>query len=309
MDELTMFASLRPDPEALPADERAALRVSLFGSSADGSGADPALDAPTSSADDPESTLIALEPRRPRSGARRRARRVGHFVVAIAVAAAVVTTMVLSSGEHATAPADTPISVPTAPEPLTGTLVDGDIRLTYTIPEGWQNSSWGPFAANSDPNAGTIMMPVANIFSDPCQSVEVDPPPGPTVDDLVAAFASVPALNVTPATDVTVDGFHGQQIEFTVPDYNEDECKNGHFGLFQYAEDAGLGPSYWAQRPHQYLRLWILDIAGTRYVVAGTYYPETPQQERDDLETVFNSIRIEPILEAETSTGSPISSA
>ena len=64
MDELTMFASLRPDSEVLPADERAALRVSLFGSSADGSGADPALDAPPSIADDPESTLIDLEPTR-----------------------------------------------------------------------------------------------------------------------------------------------------------------------------------------------------------------------------------------------------
>ena len=97
MDELTMFASLRPDSEVLPADERAALRVSLFGSSADGSGADPALDAPPSIADDPESTLIDLEPTRPQSGPRRRSRRVTHGVLAIAVAAAVVTTMVVIS--------------------------------------------------------------------------------------------------------------------------------------------------------------------------------------------------------------------
>ena len=68
MDELTMFASLRPDSEVLPADERAALRVSLFGSSVDGSGADPALDAPPSIADDPESTLVALESTRPSLG-------------------------------------------------------------------------------------------------------------------------------------------------------------------------------------------------------------------------------------------------
>ena len=113
MDELTMFASLRPDSEVLPADERAALRVSLFGSSADGSGADPALDAPPSIADDPESTLTDLEPRRSQSGPRRRSRRVTHVVLAIAVAAAVVTTMVVISREHTTAPADTP-----SPSPL-----------------------------------------------------------------------------------------------------------------------------------------------------------------------------------------------
>ena len=94
MDELTMFASLRPDSEVLSADERAALRVSLFGSSAEGSGTDPALDAPPSIADDPESTLIALESLRAQSGPRRRSRRVAYRVLAIAVAAAVVTTMV-----------------------------------------------------------------------------------------------------------------------------------------------------------------------------------------------------------------------
>ena len=97
MDELTMFASLRPDSEVLPADERAALRVSLFGSSADGSGADPALDAPPSIADDPESTLTDLEPIRHESGPRRRSRRVTHGVLAIAVAAAVMTTLVVIS--------------------------------------------------------------------------------------------------------------------------------------------------------------------------------------------------------------------
>ena len=108
MDELTMFASLRPDSEVLPADERAALRVSLFGSSADGSGADPALDARPTIADDPESTLTELEPTRTRAGPRRRSRRVTHGVLAIAVAAAVVTTLVVLSREHTTAPADAP---------------------------------------------------------------------------------------------------------------------------------------------------------------------------------------------------------
>ena len=90
------------------------------------------------------------------------------------------------------------------------------------------------------------------------------PTPGPTVDDLAAAYADVPVLNPTAATDVTVDGFHGKQIEFTVPDYNEDECRDGRFGLFQEPGFAGRGPNYWAQAPQQYLRLWILDINGTR---------------------------------------------
>ena len=55
---------------------------------------------------------IDLEPTRPKSGPRRRSRRVTHVVLAIAVAAAVVTTMVVISRDHTTAPADTPIPIP-----------------------------------------------------------------------------------------------------------------------------------------------------------------------------------------------------
>ena len=95
MDELTMFASLRPDTEVLPADERAALRVSLFGSATDGSGADPVLGAPPSIADDPESTLIELQPAVWRVGPRARSRRRVRYIVAVATAAAVVVAIVV----------------------------------------------------------------------------------------------------------------------------------------------------------------------------------------------------------------------
>ena len=49
----------------------------------------------------------------------------------------------------------------------------------------------------------------------------VDPPVGPTVDDLVSAWANLPDFAATAAVDVTVDGYAGKQIEFTVPDYTE----------------------------------------------------------------------------------------
>ena len=109
---------------------------------------------------------------------------------------------------------------------------DADVRLTFTVPEGWENNGWGVGTSDSDPGAGVIIdrSPTSSpIRANRWSSTH----PGPTVDDLVAAFASVPDLNATEATDVTVDGFHGKEIEFTVPDYNEDECNEGHFALFQ----------------------------------------------------------------------------
>ena len=62
---------------------------------------------------------------------------------------------------------------------------------------------------------------VANIYTDSCQWVLVDPPVGPTVDDLAAAWANVPGFDATAAIDITVDGYAGKQVEFTVPDYDE----------------------------------------------------------------------------------------
>ena len=54
----------------------------------------------------------------------------------------------------------------------------------------------------------------------------LDPPVGPTVDDLVAAWANLPDLAATAAVDVTVDGYAGKQIEFTVPDYDRANARS-----------------------------------------------------------------------------------
>lgn len=50
--------------------------------------------------------------------------------------------------------------------------------------------------------------------------MELDPPVGPTVDDLASAWSDLPAFDSTAPIDVTVDGFDGKMVEFTVPDYD-----------------------------------------------------------------------------------------
>ena len=90
-----------------------------------------------------------------------------------------------------------------------------------------------------------------SIYAEGCKWLLVDPPPGPTVDDLVSAYAKLPGFGATPARYATVDGFVGKQIEYTVPDYNEDECVGGKFEILQADHTSGLAPSPWAHAPNQ----------------------------------------------------------
>jgi hypothetical protein len=165
--------------------------------------------------------------------------------------------------------------------------------VRFTQPDGWDNIGWG--VTKGDPIFGLLFMEVGNTFTDPCQSIALDPPVGPTVDDLASVWADQPALNATAPTDITVDGFHGQQVEFTVPDYavgeNEDDCADGgHFMLLEGVDTPGDG--YWAQGPNQHHQLWILDVDGTRVVIGAGWFPDTSAQDRADIDEMLSSIQI-----------------
>jgi hypothetical protein len=146
--------------------------------------------------------------------------------------------------------------------------------------------------------AGLMIEGISNIYTDGCQWVLLDPPVGPTVDDLVAAWANLPDFVATAAVDVTIDGYAGKQIEFTAPDYNADECKKkvpfgGVFALYDIPgisiEDA---PATWAQGPNQHLQYWVLDVDGTRLVISAYSYPYTSPTDRAELDEILASIQI-----------------
>ena len=145
---------------------------------------------------------------------------------------------------------------------------------------------------NAGPLFGVVLVSVANIFVDPCRWVAFDPPVGPSVDELASAWANVRGLDTTAPIDITVDGFHGKQIEFTVPDYDFGECVQDRYGIFKEPGLPGPGPNYWAQGPNQHHQLWIVDVDRTRIVISASDFPHTSQQDRADLDALLASIRI-----------------
>ena len=111
-----------------------------------------------------------------------------------------------SQGPDEPSPTPTPRPLPVGQDEA-GTLDAGTYRLsgvdlvnaTLTVPEGWGNTGGigvGDVAADT---AFIAIWPsdseVAHVFADPChwQDGYVDPPVGPTVDDLATALANQPS--------------------------------------------------------------------------------------------------------------------
>ena len=105
--------------------------------------------------------------------------------------------------------------------PGRGTVLFGgsvpEVPVRFTMPAGWEaHDRMFVSKSDADPIFGLVFMDVGNIYAEGCKWVLLDPPPGPTVDDLVSAYAKLPGFG-GPARDVTVDGFDGKQIQYTVP--------------------------------------------------------------------------------------------
>lgn len=193
--------------------------------------------------------------------------------------------------------------VPTTTVPTTKTVSfavesANGIPVSFTAPSDWAVSDgWAAYKPTADGLSvvGVNFDQIANIFAEGCQWVQLDPPVGPTVDDLVQAWTNLSGFVATAPLDVTVDGYVGKQIELTVPDYDKQDCKSTHFGLWYPGRDPQPGdvaPGFWAQGPGSDLQQWILDVDGTRLAITGSFLPSATPQDRAALEEALASIQI-----------------
>ena len=175
---------------------------------------------------------------------------------------------------------------------------------TVVVPAGWYDGG-GYFVLKYPTNGvpspviGLSVWDVGQVFRDPChwQGQGVDP--GPGVAALVAALVAQPMRNATKPTDVTLAGYKGRYLEWSVPaDIKSsapsefDACdvdREGHHD-FQGWLGNGMGNRY-EQVPGQVDRLWVLDVRGQRLVVDASYSPDTTQADRDELAQVVKSLR------------------
>ena len=141
--------------------------------------------------------------------------------------------------------------------------------------------------------------------------------PGPTVDDLVAALAAQPMRNATTPIDVTLGGYHGEYLEWSVPtdmvvtgDSDFAGCSvfpsNGHRDFVSWFGN-GYGERY-QQVAGQVDRLWVLNVHGQRLVVDATYSPDTTEAERLELGQIAKSLRFASsccVVDGDPGSGTP----
>lgn len=196
-----------------------------------------------------------------------------------------------------------PIAFPVNPQDLTvtvpGTYEAGDpfqIPTTLSVPAGWVVKVGGPYAAYLDRapvgsgNASISLTLSQKIYADPCHPRGfLSPQPGPTVDALATALASLPGFQATTPTSVTVSGRNGKQVTLTAPaSFAGCTLSSDGYTLWQLPLGGIQGFN-----PGQQTTLRIVDVSGKRLIVSSDTYPSTTAQEKAELQAIVDSIHIE----------------
>jgi hypothetical protein len=264
-----------------------------------------------------ETVSVVREPRR-------------RWLVAAAAASVVIVAGVALAGggedgdpvDTATPATDTTTAAPTTPQDVltlwdTDDVVlergvysidpDGDdstsLRVTFEIDaDGWK--SWmGAVKFSESSHIILSITTIDNLVREGCiDHAPADPPVGPTVDDLATALGGLAPFEVTkPASDVTVFGYPGQHLQWTVPDLavvgsgDDRNFADCHSDVLHSWSAPNLDGSFYGYNgePGRTEDFWILDVEGTRLVIITTASPAAPQEDLREMDAIFDSIQIE----------------
>ncbi len=181
--------------------------------------------------------------------------------------------------------------------PQAGRYVAADpfaVPVSISVPAGWVVAREGSEFVVVGPRMDQVEVTFQifdNAYADPCQYDQN--PTGtvlaPTVDALVNALTSLPTLDVTAPTDITVDGYRGKELTLTAPaSYDGCTLSPDGFALWTIPDHSNrtIGPG-------ERQRLWILDVAGQRLVILALESPGTTDEERTAVQAALDSIQIE----------------
>jgi hypothetical protein len=168
-----------------------------------------------------------------------------------------------------------------------------DTEVTVAVPSGWSASGdWvliGPRDNDLPDGMAIRFYAIDNLAANPLSFEEggMDPPVGPTVNDLVQAIVSHPSWTATVPTDITIDGHHGQLVEIAIP---MDVELVGAEPRFYLSIDPG-GGGIWGWAPGQTFEWYIVDVDGQRLIIDAFHYPDTPEEDLAAQRAIVESVK------------------
>lgn len=212
----------------------------------------------------------------------------------------------------AASPMVLPVSVSSPTELEAGTTYlyddlwgDGSTDLVLTVPAaGWLYNGYATFAKGPNASGWTDVLITAwwrprNLSADPCHSRsggELDPPVGPTADDLVTALVAQAAGNASAPIDVTVGGHPAKRVALWPPaDLDAASCEGGandRYLRWFDEDDCCQGPSMYPEADGRNI-VYILEVGGTRAVIDTLYKPGTSEADLAEAEQLVASMRFE----------------
>lgn len=230
-------------------------------------------------------------------------------LAAAAVVAAIVIGLQLIGPTNVGGPSEaTPMSSATgtpmaqlndydqAPLPAGRYQVDPSLPMVVTVevPDGWEAShGWvviGPHG-NQAPDGEAIRFYGGdlNLYVNPLATDEglVDPPVGPSVDDLINAMVDHPDWTTTGPDAITIDGYAGQVVHVTLPP------GASHAAPFYLFVDPS-GGQIWGWAPDQSFDIYVVDVGGERLVVDTFHFPDASGDDLAARQAVLDSIQLAP---------------
>lgn len=196
------------------------------------------------------------------------------------------------AGTPSAAPTKVAQPLPTADdlEPGRYFLESDGYRFTFTVADpGWSSSVEAAGVFRGPDSELAIFWPggdVPSLYRRSCEWTGTEFDPGPSVDDLTDALATLEDFETTAPADVTVSGYAGKRVALTVPmDVDFTTCDDGDF-----RRDAGRH----YQAPGQSDEIHILDLDGARQTVVISHTPDTSTDIAEQLEQLLISLEISP---------------